>query len=129
LQVVQYLVDDCLILNAGNHLGFAATLRATRHVNVEHPLQFMMTFAALHPQESMLQTGVFKVIGKYLLFLIELWEEQQMTIFLSPTIWKRLPFSVSVCWRCTNTIRMIGVIVQMLIAVPRSLQITHCLAT
>jgi hypothetical protein len=79
--VVQYLVDDCLILNAGNRLGFAATLRATRHVNVEHPLQFMMTFAALHPQESMLQTGVFKVIGKYLLFLIELWEEQQMTIF------------------------------------------------
>jgi len=37
--VVEYLVDDGLILDAGNHFSFAATLLANRHIDVEYPFQ------------------------------------------------------------------------------------------
>ena len=37
------LVDDRLILDTGNHFGFASALRADRHIDVEH------AFEALRP--------------------------------------------------------------------------------
>jgi hypothetical protein len=30
---------------------------------------FMMAFGALHPQESMLQTATFEILGKFLLYM------------------------------------------------------------
>lgn len=37
--MAENLVDDRLILDAGNHPGFTAALRAGRHIDVEYPLQ------------------------------------------------------------------------------------------
>jgi hypothetical protein len=45
--VSQYLVDDLLILDAGDHLGLTSALRADRYIDVEHPLQ------ALRPGHSL----------------------------------------------------------------------------
>lgn len=39
----QYLVDDLLILDAGDHLGFTTTLWAHRDIDIEYP------FEALRP--------------------------------------------------------------------------------
>lgn len=38
-EVSQYLVDDRLILDAGDHLGFSAALWADRHIDIEYPFQ------------------------------------------------------------------------------------------
>jgi len=37
--VSQYLVDDLLILDAGDHPGFTATLRTDRNIDVKYSLQ------------------------------------------------------------------------------------------
>jgi membrane protease YdiL (CAAX protease family) len=37
--VVENLVDDRLILDAGNHFGFASALWTNRYIYIEHPLQ------------------------------------------------------------------------------------------
>jgi hypothetical protein len=43
--MLQYLVDDLLILDTGNHLGFTFAFRTDRHVDVEHPLQALRLYA------------------------------------------------------------------------------------
>jgi len=37
--VNENLVDDCRVLNTGYHPGFAAALLASRHIDVEDPLE------------------------------------------------------------------------------------------
>ena len=56
-EVIQYLVDDRLILNRSNYLGIAATLRIDRYIDIEHPLQALRLYA--------LRVQVMSIYGRY----------------------------------------------------------------
>lgn len=51
------LVDDRMILDTGNHIGFASALRADRHIDAEH------AFEALRPGH-----GLVTLFGCFVLF-------------------------------------------------------------
>jgi hypothetical protein len=47
--VVENLVDDRLILDAGNHFGFASALWTNRYIYIEYPLQALCPGHGLVP--------------------------------------------------------------------------------